>query len=293
MQRSAFLKTAGAVFSALRLPVLADAGDVTAQFEEIERRTGGRLGVAVLDTGTGQRLGYRADERFPMCSTFKVALVAAVCSRTTDGSMKGRVAYRKADLLDYAPITSKYAARGYMALDDLCSAAIEFSDNTAANLLLREIGGPQGVDRYLHSIGDRVTRLDRTEPSLNSAIPGDPRDTTTPRAMLGNLRAIVLEGKGISAVQKSFIARCMEQCRTGDTLLRAGVPKSWTVLDKTGMGGPNNAYGASNTRNDIAILRRPNLAPLVVTVYLTGAKVSARERDAAIAAIGRLPSVAP
>lgn len=292
MQRSAFLKQTVVTFLTVMLPEIADAGGMPARIAQIEQSTGGRLGVSIVDTQTQRRIEYRAHELFPMCSTFKVALVAAVLSRTSDGAMRRPVRYGKADLLDYAPVTRKNVTHGQMALDELCAAAIEYSDNTAANILLREIGGPPAVNAYLRSIGDSTTRLDRTEPSLNTAIPGDVRDTTTPRAMADDLTAIVLHGKGIGAAQRSFIAQCMQRCKTGGTLLRAGVPKGWTVLDKTGMGGPHNAYGDSNTRNDIAVIRRPHDAPLVITVYLTGAKVDAQHRDAAIASVARLVGTA-
>lgn len=149
---------------------------------DVERRLGGRLGVAVLDTHTGHRVGYHEGERFPMCSTFKLLAVTAVLSRV-DGSQEQldrRIAYGESDLLEYAPVTRAHVGEGGMTLGDLCAAAIEQSDNTAANLILGTLGGPSAVTAYARSLGDSVTRLDRTEPTLNDWQPGEQRDTTSP-----------------------------------------------------------------------------------------------------------------
>src|SRR5262245_28276903 len=155
------------------------------QVATIEARTGGRTGVAALDTGSGKRLDYRAEERFPMCSTFKLLAAAAVLKRVDEKQeqLDRFVSYDPKDILEYAPVTKAHLKEGGMTLGALCAAAIEESDNTAGNLLLDAIGGPPGVTNFARSLGDQVTRLDRKEPDLNSAIPGDDRDTTTPGSM--------------------------------------------------------------------------------------------------------------
>ena len=152
---------------------------------EIEAREGGRLGVFVRDTGTGATIEHRADERFPMCSTFKLLTAAAALKRVDQGAerLDRKIAYGPSDLLDYAPIAKAHVAEGGMTVADLCAAAIDWSDNTAGNLVLQSIGGPAGFTQFARSLGDEVTRLDRNEPTLNESLPGDPRDTTSPRAM--------------------------------------------------------------------------------------------------------------
>src|SRR5438876_42341 len=160
--------------------------DAANQVAAIEARLGGRMGVAALDTGSGKRLDYRAEQRFPMCSTFKFLAAAAVLKRIDEkqDQLDRFVSYDAKDILEYAPVTKAHVKEGGMTLGALCAAAIEQSDNTAGNLLLDTLGGPAGVTNFVRSLGDQVTRLDRKEPDLNSAIPGDDRDTTTPGSML-------------------------------------------------------------------------------------------------------------
>ncbi|MBN9556646.1 MAG: class A beta-lactamase, partial [Alphaproteobacteria bacterium] len=243
--------------------------------------TGGRLGVAVRDTASGKHFAWRGDERFAMCSTFKFLAVAMVleraAARATD--LDRAIAYGRADLLDYAPVTAKHVKAGAMALRDLCAAAIEWSDNTAANLILKQVGGPAGLTAWLRSHGDTVTRLDRTEPTLNTAIAGDPRDTTTPIAMLADMARILVSEK--SAAFAAPLLIWMRECRTADSKLRAGLPRDWRAGNKTGS-------GENGTANDIAILWPPGRAPLLVAAYLTGAKADAAGRDAALADAGRV-----
>jgi beta-lactamase class A len=249
----------------------------------IERRIGGRLGVAVVDTGTGRVLAYRAHERFPMCSTFKTLAVAAVLRRVelSQEQLEHRIAYSEADLLAYAPITREHVDDGAMTVAQLCAAAIEWSDNTAANLLLASLGGPATVTRYARTLGDFTTRLDRTEPTLNTAIPGDPRDTTTPDAMLADLHAVIV-GSKLLTPSRLRLEGWMIACKTGATRLRSGLPRGWTVGDKTGT-------GENGTANDIAFIRRPARAPLLVAAYLTGAAAaSGAARDAALAEVGKV-----
>ena len=253
-----------------------------AAFAGIEARVGGRLGVAALDPASGERLAYRADERFPMCSTFKAMAVAALLARLDRGEdrLDRFVHYGAADLLEYAPVTRANVGKGGMPLGDLCAAAIELSDNTAANLILATIGGPAGWTRFVRGLGDHRSRLDRNEPTLNTAIPGDPRDTTTPAAMLADLRAALL-GKALRPATSDRLKGWMVACGTGLTRLRAGLPNDWQVADKTGS-------GAHGTANDIAVAWTPT-GPIVIACYLTGAEAAKPEaRDASIADVGRL-----
>ncbi|HZZ88055.1 MAG TPA: class A beta-lactamase [Caulobacteraceae bacterium] len=249
---------------------------------EIEARVGGRLGVAALHVASGRRLAHRGDERFAMCSTFKAMAVAALLQRVDAGreQLDRFVRYGAADLLSYAPASKAHMAEGGMKLADLCAAAIELSDNTAANLILGAIGGPPGWTRFVRSLGDARSRLDRTEPTLNTAIPGDPRDTATPWAMVGDLRAVLL-GDALSPASRALITGWMANCKTGQARLRAGLPAGWKVADKTGT-------GARGTANDIAVAWSPS-GPMVIACYLTGATAAPDDaRDAAIASVGRI-----
>ena len=252
----------------------------------IEAGTGGRLGVAILDTRSGRRLGARADERFPLCSTFKVLAAGCVLARVDAGQdgLDRAVSYGAADLVAYSPVTGARVSDGAMALADLCAAAITVSDNTAANLILARIGGPAGLTAYLRGLGDGLTRLDRIEPALNEAAPEDPRDTTTPAAMLGCLDRLVL-GDALSAASRERLRGWLLANRTGGARLRAGLPGGWRVGDKTGS-------GERGTTNDVGVLWPPGGAPVVAAVYLTGASVPGTARDAAIAAVARVIAAA-
>jgi beta-lactamase class A len=253
---------------------------------EIEARVGGRLGVAAVDVSSGRRLDYRADERFPMCSTFKAMAVAAVLAKADVGAerLDRFVRYGEADLLAYAPVTRAHVGQGGLPVGDLCAAAIEYSDNGAANLILASLGGPAGWTRYVRSLGDSVSRLDRTEPTLNVSAPGDPRDTTTPAASLADLRKTVL-GAALKPDSRRRLQDWMVACKTGETRLRAGLPNQWRVGDKTGTWSAENAYASSN---DIAVVWTET-QPILITCYVTGPDaVPAKLRDAAIADVARL-----
>ena len=192
---------------------------------EIEERQGGRLGVFVRDTGTGATIEHRGDERFPMCSTFKLLAAAAALKRVDEGAerLDRTIAFGPSDLLDYAPIAKAHVAEGAMTLADLCAAAIDWSDNTAANLVLQSIGGPPGFTHFARSLGDNVTRLDRNEPSLNEATPGDPRDTTSPRAMAADMHKVLL-GDALSDASRRQLQTWLIGDKVGDKRLRAGLP---------------------------------------------------------------------
>jgi beta-lactamase class A len=249
-------------------------------FARIEADSGGRLGVGVLDTGTGATAGHRGDELFPMCSTFKCLCTAAILSRVDAGKeqLGRRIPVTSADLLDYAPVT-KQRAGGDMTVAELCEAAVTLSDNTAANLLLASMGGPSAITQYARAIGDNVTRLDRTEPELNTAEAGDPRDTTTPLAMARNLQTLTL-GVALLPASRDQLNAWLIGCKTGDTRLRAGLPKDWRVGDKTGS-------GVHGTSNDIAVIWPKGRAPITITAYLTQCSAADDKRNATIAAVAK------
>jgi len=243
----------------------------------IEQRTGARIGVAAIDTGSGKRLDYRSEERFPMCSTFKFLAAAAVLKRLDErqDQLDRFIRYDAKDILEYAPVTKAHLKDGGMMLGALCAAAIEQSDNTAGNLLLDTIGGPVGLTKFVRSIGDEMTRLDRKEPDLNSAIPGDERDTTTPAVMCADLQRLLL-GDVLSESSRHRLEDWLRHNETGALMIRAGVPKTWTVGDKTG----RCANGATN---DVAIIRPPGGTAIIIAIYSIGSTSSADDR-AAIAA---------
>ena len=247
----------------------------------IESRVGGRLGVAVLDTATGALAGHRLDERFPMCSTFKCLAAAQVLARVDAGQerLDRRVVVTRESLLEWSPVTGKHVGGAGMTVAELCEAAVTVSDNPAANLLLASLGGPAGLTAFLRRIGDGVTRLDRDEPSLNEAVPGDPRDTSTPRAMAATLRTLLL-GDALSAAGRERLTQWMAATSTGAKRLRAGLPAGWRVADKTGT-------GRLGTTNDVGVLWPAHGAPLVVVSYLTQSKAAPAAREQALADVAR------
>lgn len=290
MQRRSFLQgslAAGVLLSTRSLHAGAGTTQVVpshplARLAALQEAHGGRLGVSILDTATGRRIDHRAEERFPMCSTFKLLATAAVLSRVDRGelALARRIAFAKRDLVAYSPVTEKHVGAPGMTLADICEAAITLSDNTAGNLLLDAIGGPQGWTAFARSIGDDTSRLDRRETILNEAIPGDPRDTTTPAAMLTNLQAVLI-GDALSAASRAQLIAWLEGTRTGDKRLRAGFPKGWRVGDKTGTS--DNAVF-----NDVAIAWPPGGAPLLVTAYYAETPADGDTASAVIAEVGRI-----
>jgi beta-lactamase class A len=238
-------------------PALAQASIISAL-----EQPGSRIGVAALNTGNGRTLFYRADERFLMCSTFKLALAAAVLHRVDRGeeSLDRVVRYRQEDLLPVSPVTSANLSRG-LSVEALCAAIIHVSDNTAANVLLRSIGGPSALTAFLLANDDKVTRLDRNEPLLNVA--DGEKDTTTPRAMLNTLRTLLL-GPALQTSSRRKLIRWMEEVTTGITLLRSGLPRDWRAGDKTGR-------SQSGAINDLIIAYPPRRAPILICAYTEGA----------------------
>jgi beta-lactamase class A len=256
--------------------------DAAARIAAIETGIGGRIGVAAVDTSNDKHLDYRAEERFPMCSTFKFLAAAAVLKRVDEKKEKLErfVPYNAKDILEYAPVTKEHLNEGGMTLGALCEAAIEQSDNTAGNLLLNAIGGPAGLTNFARALGDRVTRLDRIEPELNSAIPGDERDTTTPAAISSDMQRLLL-GDALSEASRCKLDDWLQRNETGGSMIRAGVPKTWSVGDKTGR-------GANGATNDIAIMRPPDRAPILLAIYSVGSTATANDRAAAIAEVTKL-----
>ncbi|MFI1256076.1 class A beta-lactamase [Streptomyces netropsis] len=228
------------------------------EFKELERKFDARLGVYAVDTGTGREVAYNDGERFAHASTFKALAAGAVLRKYSPSGMDRVVKYSKDDLVDYSPVTEKHVETG-MSLDELCDAAVRYSDNTAGNLLFDALGGPKGLDAALEEIGDDDTRMERREPELNRWAPGETRDTSTPRALTKDLRAYVL-GDVLGKSEKARLTKWLRTNTTGNELIRAGVPKGWVVGDKTGAG---QGYG---TRNDIAVVWPPDAAPIVMAI---------------------------
>jgi beta-lactamase class A len=249
---------------------------------ELEATVHGRVGVFALDTGSGREVAHRPDERFAMCSTFKWVLVAAVLVRVdrNELSLADQVSYGPTDLLEHAPVTRAHVAEGSLTVETLAEAAVIVSDNTAANLLLTKVEGPTGLTLFMRTHGDTVTRLDRNEPTLNTNTRGDPRDTTSPRAMVKLMRDFLV-GDALSTASRDRLLRWMRATETGKDRLRAGLPQGWPAGDKTGT-------GERGAVNDVAIAWPPNRQPILVAAYLSdsnaapGALVKAQEN------IGRL-----
>ncbi len=262
-------------------PVKADDAIDTA-FNALERQLGGRIGVVAIDTGSGKRIAHRPNETFPMCSSFKMVLAAALLHKelASPGLMQKQIPVTQGDMLHHAPMSSKHVG-GTMSVDALCDAIVRYSDNPAANLLLKEIGGPTGLTAYARSIGDTAFRSDRFETTLNSAIPGDLRDTTTPEAMANTVRSLML-GNALPPKQQGMLKDWMLRNTTGDAKIRAGVPAQWQVAEKTGSCG---SYGASN---DIGVLYPPGRAPIVLAIYTTRLKQNDEGSNETIAAVAKL-----
>lgn len=237
-----------------------------------------RLGVVAVDTGSGRRVEHRADERFAYASTIKALLAGAVLAATTDAQLDEVITFSESDLVPYSPVTEERVATG-MTRRELADAAVRFSDNTAANLLLEDVGGPSGLQEALQAVGDDVTRPSRAEPALNEAVPGDLRDTSTPRAMAATLQAFAVEDV-LDAPDRSLLNEWLQGNTTGDALIRAGAPEGWVVGDKTGTGG----FG---TRHDIAVVTPPGRAPIVLAVLSDKGRADAEHDDELVARAAR------
>lgn len=267
------------LFAAFCLPAFAHP-DTLDKVKDAENKLGARVGYTELDLSSGKILeGYRPEERFPMMSTFKVLLCSAVLSRIDSGKeqLDRRIHYRQSDLVAYSPVTEKHLTDG-MTVGELCDAAITMSDNTAANLLLSTIGGPQELTAFLRKTGDRVTRLDRWETALNEALPGDERDTTTPKAMAETLNNL-LTGKILTVASQQQLMSWMEADKVAGPLLRSVLPANWFIADKSGA-------GERGSRGIVAALGPDGKPSRIVVIYLTGSQATIDERNKQIAEIG-------
>lgn len=263
------------------LAASAQAEQAPPELLAYERETGGRVGVYAHNVKSGRALAWRADERFVMCSTFKASLVACVLQRVDRGGerLDRRIRFGAKDLLGYAPTARANLSRGSLSVAEMCQAAVELSDNTCANLLLAGIGGLRTMTAFWRSIGDPVTRLDHNEPELNRSRPGNPQDTTTPAAMAANLRRLLL-GAVLSPASRERLTGWMIGCRTGANRLRAGLPDSWRIGDKTGNNGEDAA-------GDIAVAWPSADRPIIICVYVQGGSPMPRQVASVFAAVGR------
>ncbi len=275
-----FLGGSAAIRGAFAAPAKNGFAMLGKAFAKIEAESGGRLGVAVLDTESGATAGHRAGERFPMCSTFKLIAAAATLAKVDAGKelLGMRIRIAPNDILSYAPAVKQHVGEE-MSVAELCEAAVTVSDNTAANLLLSSLGGPAALTRYARSLGDEAMRLDRIEPDLNKGVPGDPRDTTTPAAMAKTVKALTV-GDALSSASREQLIAWLIACKTGDDKLRAGLPKGWRAGDKTGAGG-------HGTSNDVAVIWPEGRTPLIIAAYLTATTAPDDRRNATHAAIAR------
>lgn len=280
ISRRAVLSGAAAV-AALRLSK-SDAADldIDARLAKIEASVKGRLGVGILDTQTGAFYGRHANERFPMCSTFKLLAAGMVLERVDRGveQLDRRITFAKDEIVPYSPATKDRAGPKGMTMAELCAAAITLSDNTAANLMLSSLGGPKALTLFLRTLGDKATRLDRMEPGLNDVAAGDPRDGTTPRAMAYTVQRLLL-GNVLTKASEQQLVDWLVATKTGDARLRAGLPAGWRVGDKTG-----TCNGATN---DVAIVWPPQRPPIIIAAFLTDTKAAKEKREAALADVAR------
>jgi beta-lactamase class A len=285
MLRRTFL-TGAACATAVPLGAVTPApafGDATFRREiaGLERASRGRLGVAILDTATGARFATRGDERFPMCSTFKLILAAAILTRVDRGPdrLDRRIAVAKSDIISNSPFTETRVG-GHATVAELCRATMTQSDNAAANLLLPAVSGPAGITRFVRALGDARTRLDRIEPELNDVGPGDPRDTTTPVAMVGLLQKLTL-GSALKPASRALLIGWLVANKTGDLRIRGGVPRNWRAGDKTGTAERRH-------NNDVAILWPPARGPLLVASYIADSPLDMAAANPIHARLGAL-----
>jgi beta-lactamase class A len=270
----------GLALLATAAPGLA-ADDADHFFRDMERGLGGRVGLSVLDTGSGKTLSWRGNDRFAMCSSFKWLLAALILSRADQGKLNlaEPIPFTAAALLPHSPVTAAHLKEGAMPIEALCAAAVEESDNGATDLLLKRIGGPAQVTSYARSLGDRMTRLDRNEPRLNDNLPGDPRDTTTPNAMIKSMKTVWL-GDVLQSTSREKLLGWLRKSQTGLNRLRAGLPPAWKEGDKTGTGDRGAAV-------DDAIIWPPGRSPILAAAYLSDSKKPVEVLEAAFAEIGR------
>ncbi len=260
---------------------VSGAGSAAGRIAALEKREGGRLGVEALDTATGRRLQHRSGERFALCSTFKFLAAAAILQRVDRGTehLDRRVEYGESDLLEYAPVSKEHVKEGGMTLTNICAAAVQWSDNTAANLMLKVLGGPEGVTAFIRSTGDNVTRLDMIEPALNVVRRGEIHDTTTAASMVGLLSSVVL-GQALSADSRALLQGWMLDAKVGEHRLPAGLPTGWRIAHKTGTG--------SDQTNDVGVVWPPNRAPIIVAALYSRRGTQLKQREDVLRDVGRI-----
>jgi beta-lactamase class A len=288
IDRRTFLAASGAALAAagcsLRRPPDFDPAVAHNRFEAIRATLGpdARLGVAALDTGTGRWLTHDADSRYATASTFKLPLAGAILAEVDAGRIKltDELTFSPEDPLDNSPVSAEHIARGRLDVERLCAAIVRVSDNSGANLLMRKIGGPEGLTRFFRSLGDGVTRIDRYELILNSNLPGDPRDTTSPLAMAGLARKLVV-GDALRQDSKALLAHWMKTSVPGPDRLKAGIPAGWEFGHKTGT-------GARGAHNDVGVAWPPGRQPIVIASYQSGGDADGPVRAAAHASVARL-----
>jgi beta-lactamase class A len=251
----------------------------------LEHREGGRLGVVAIDTATGRRVEHRGRERFAMCSTFKFLAAAAILQHVDRGAerLDRMIEYGESDLLEYAPVSKEHVKDGGMVLAEICAAAVQWSDNTAANLMLKILGGPEGLTAFIRTLGDTVTRLDNTEPSLNVVGPGEVHDTTTPTAMVG-LLSTVLFGQVLSPDSRAWLEGWMLDAKVGEHRIPAGLPAGWRIAHKTGTW--------STQTNDVGVIWPRNRAPIVIAVFYSRGDNPSEQREAVLRDVGRIVAAA-
>ncbi|MGN7310937.1 class A beta-lactamase [Alkalicoccobacillus gibsonii] len=257
----------------------ANVDTLTENFRELEEEYDARLGIYVIDTANNQTIQYREDDRFAYTSTFKALAAAVLLQQNSLSALDEVRTYTQEDIVTYSPITEQYVNDG-MSLKDIAIAAVQYSDNTAGNLLFEELGGPKGFEEALRDSGDTTTMPSRIETELNEAVPGDSRDTSTPKALATTLEVFGLS-EYLSADKRELFIEWLKGNTTGDSLIRAGVPENWEVGDKTGAGG----YG---TRNDIAIVWPPDREPIVMAILSSRSEEDADYDDELIAKASEL-----
>ena len=257
-------------------------GDLLTDIAEIEKRLDARIGVIVSDQETGRTWERNSSDRFPMASTFKVLACGALLAKVDQKKerLERRTVIHESDLVTYSPVMKDRTGPPGVSLGEACYVTLKTSDNTAANIVLEAIGGPESLTTFLRSIGDKHTRLDRYEPDLNEAAIGDERDTTTPSAMAETLKALIVETEFLSSASQTLLQDWMMANQVGDALLRASIPATWEIADRTGAGG-------NGTRAIAAIIWPPERKPIIVAIYITETKASFAERNEAIAEIGK------
>jgi beta-lactamase class A len=262
--------------------------DISKQIQALEGV--GRLGVCLYDTQTGEHSGHRQEEHFVMCSTFKLALAAVILREADQGriNLDEILPYGKADMVFNSPVAEANLAKGGMRIVDLARGTQTTSDNTAANLLTKKLGGPDALTAKLRAIGDQVTRIDRYEPEANFVLSADLRDTTTPLVFAQTV-AKFTTGDLLKADSRAMLLKWMEETQTGKKRLRAGLPSNWRSGNKTGTGGTK---GMTDKYNDVAITFPPGKAPIIIAAYYDSGREgddSVRDKDQAVLAeVGRI-----